>query len=195
MRFSRTIRDWKIGLLGDQRGITGLETAIILIAFVVVASVFAFAILNTGLLSSEKAKGAALGALADTESTLMLRGSIIGSSNPSNTALVTVRFQINPASGASGSIDLSTTTTVMSYQDDNQFVNLTAANWTATWLSGSGPLLDAGEAVDISIDLSGLTTALGQGQSFTVSVKPARGAVITITRTTPVELRPVVDLG
>ena len=29
----------------DQRGITGLETAIILIAFVVVASVFAFTVL------------------------------------------------------------------------------------------------------------------------------------------------------
>ena len=36
----------------DQRGITGLETAIVLIAFVVVASVFAFAVLSTGLLSS-----------------------------------------------------------------------------------------------------------------------------------------------
>lgn len=34
----------------DQRGITGLETAIVLIAFVVVASVFAFAVLSTGLL-------------------------------------------------------------------------------------------------------------------------------------------------
>ena len=41
-------------LRGDQRGITGLETAIVLIAFVVVASVFAFAVLSTGLLSSEK---------------------------------------------------------------------------------------------------------------------------------------------
>ena len=33
----------------DERGITGLETAIVLIAFVVVASVFAFAVLSTGL--------------------------------------------------------------------------------------------------------------------------------------------------
>ncbi|MCI0880381.1 MAG: flagellin, partial [Chloroflexi bacterium] len=38
-------------LMRDQRGITGLETAIVLIAFVVVASVFAFAVLSTGLLS------------------------------------------------------------------------------------------------------------------------------------------------
>ena len=40
-------------LKSEQEGITRLETAIVLIAFVVVASVFAFAVLSTGLLSSE----------------------------------------------------------------------------------------------------------------------------------------------
>ena len=34
---------------GEQRGITGLETAIILIAFVVVASVFAYTVLSAGI--------------------------------------------------------------------------------------------------------------------------------------------------
>ena len=37
-----------ITLLAEQRGITGLETAIVLIAFVVVASVFAFTVLLQG---------------------------------------------------------------------------------------------------------------------------------------------------
>lgn len=37
----------------NKRGITGLETAIILIAFVVVASVFAFTVLSTGLFARE----------------------------------------------------------------------------------------------------------------------------------------------
>ena len=58
------------GNLGtDQRGITGLETAIVLIAFVVVAAVFAFAVLSTGLLSSEKSKETVLGGLEETSST------------------------------------------------------------------------------------------------------------------------------
>jgi archaeal flagellin FlaB len=43
-------------IFGNERGITGLETAIVLIAFVVVASVFAFASLSTGLFASEKAE-------------------------------------------------------------------------------------------------------------------------------------------
>ena len=42
----------------DERGITGLETAIILIAFVVVAAVFSFVVLSTGLFSSERGKEA-----------------------------------------------------------------------------------------------------------------------------------------
>jgi flagellin-like protein len=40
----------------SQRGITGLETAIILIAVVVVASVFAFTVLSTGIFTSERSK-------------------------------------------------------------------------------------------------------------------------------------------
>ena len=39
-----------------QKGITGLETAIIIIAFVVVASVFAFTVLSTGIFASERSK-------------------------------------------------------------------------------------------------------------------------------------------
>ena len=35
-------------IMKDERGITALETAIILIAFVVVAAVFAFTVLTTG---------------------------------------------------------------------------------------------------------------------------------------------------
>ena len=42
--------------LRDERGITGLETAIILIAFVVVATVFAFVVLTTGIFSAERGK-------------------------------------------------------------------------------------------------------------------------------------------
>ena len=64
MKTQRSSFDGPLRLVGDQRGITGLETEIVLIAFVVVASVFAFAVLTTGLLSSEKSKETVLGALA-----------------------------------------------------------------------------------------------------------------------------------
>ena len=49
---------WLKRARANQRGVTGLETAIILIAFVVVASVFAYTVLSAGLFSSEKGKEA-----------------------------------------------------------------------------------------------------------------------------------------
>lgn len=61
-----------------QRGITGLETAIILIAFVVVASVFAYTVLSAGLFSTQKSKEAVYSGLKETQSTLELRGPVIG---------------------------------------------------------------------------------------------------------------------
>ncbi len=63
-------------LAGRQSGITGLETAIVLIAFVVVSSVFAFAALSTGLFSSDKAKDTIQSGLAQARGTLEPRGGL-----------------------------------------------------------------------------------------------------------------------
>ena len=59
-----------------QHGITGLETAIVLIAFVVVSSVFAFAALSTGLFSSDKSKETIQAGLAEAQGTLEVKGGI-----------------------------------------------------------------------------------------------------------------------
>ncbi len=65
-------------LYRSQKGITGLETAIILIAFVVVASVFAYTVLSAGLFSTQKSQEAITAGLEETQSTLELRGSVVG---------------------------------------------------------------------------------------------------------------------
>ena len=110
-------------LIKNQRGITGLETAIVLIAFVVVASMFAFAVLSTGLLSSEKSKETVLGGLEETSSTLSVRGDIIGDSNTAKTFIDTVRFTLSSAAQASEAVDLSTTGVVVTYLDSGQAIN------------------------------------------------------------------------
>ncbi len=60
-----------------QRGITGLETAIIQIAFVVVASVYAFTVLSTGIFSSERSKETVFAGIKEAQSSLEPRGSVI----------------------------------------------------------------------------------------------------------------------
>ena len=76
-----------ITLLAEQRGITGLETAIVLIAFVVVASVFAFTVLTTGIFTSQEAQKASESAVRTTESTLRKLGPFVagGSCVPGGT--------------------------------------------------------------------------------------------------------------
>ncbi|MBQ44016.1 MAG: hypothetical protein CME15_16340 [Gemmatimonadetes bacterium] len=93
------MKEWKNRLLGrpvtflqNQRGITGLETAIVLFAFVVVASVFSFAVLNTRLLSSEKSIEATLGGLEETSAMLSLRGQVIVVANTGTTSVDSVKF-------------------------------------------------------------------------------------------------------
>ncbi len=61
----------------DERGITGLETAIILIAFVVVATVFAFIVLTTGLFSAERGKETVFAGLDKARGTMEVRGGVV----------------------------------------------------------------------------------------------------------------------
>ncbi len=60
-----------------QEGITGLETAIILIAFVVVAAVFAYTVLSAGLFATQKSSEAVYSGLSEAKSSLELKGGVI----------------------------------------------------------------------------------------------------------------------
>ena len=182
----------------DQRGITGLETAIVLIAFVVVASVFAFTVLNTGLLSAEKSKETALAGLAETSATVSIRGSVIALKNTGTTTpnqIDNVKFQLTSSSQASTAVDISADGVVVSYQDNNQAVNIATSQYTLTWLIGSGPLLGPNEAVEMNVDISALTTPLATSTEFTIQVRPNVGAVVILNRTTPPELKNAMDLN
>ncbi len=190
------------GFSGDQRGITGLETAIVLIAFVVVASVFAFAVLSTGLLSSEKSKETMLGGLEETSSTLSIRGDVIGAANSGKTAIDSVTFTLTNAAQAADAVDLSSTGVVITYLDKDQALNCingtgsaNACYWTTNWVIGSADLVDPGEQVDVTVNLDTMTPILGLKKEFTIQVKPNKGAVVIVNRTTPPELKTVQALN
>ncbi len=77
----------------EQKGITGLETAIILIAFVVVAAVFAYTVLSAGLFSTQKSQEAVYSGLKETQGTLELLGGVVG-----------YKDSLNSGTGLGGSI-------------------------------------------------------------------------------------------
>src|SRR4030043_1932814 len=82
----------------DDRGMTGLETAIILIAFVTVAAVFGYAVLSAGLFSAERGKETIYAGLQQAKSNLELSGSVVAKSTNNTTVsniLITVRNAIS----------------------------------------------------------------------------------------------------
>ena len=184
----------------DQRGITGLETAIVLIAFVVVSSVFAFAALSTGLFSSDKAKETITAGLAEARGTLELKGSVVLKNSSTDSATMgtsgtatTIVFQVSNAA-AGEAIDLTPGNTIIKYSDKDQTVNMTSTtNFTSTNIASFGDsdsLLETGEIFEI--ELLALTTQLdpdlGVSKEFSIEVIPPRGAVLFIGRRTPVSL-------
>ena len=183
-------------LISDQRGITGLETAIVLIAFVVVSSVFAFAALSTGLFSSDKAKETHTAGLAEARGTLELKGSVVAkvSGTTGATGVVTsIEFQISNAA-AGVPIDMTPGNTVIKYSDKTQTVNMNSSSeFSASNIAAFGDtdsLLEVGEVFQVTLlDLTTqLATDLGTNTDFTIEMVPPRGAVLFIGRRTPVSL-------
>ena len=115
--------------LKNKKGLTGLETAIILIAFVIVASAFAFTVLNMGILSSQRSKEVIGTGMAEASSVLELDGSVIA--NSTNKQVDSIIFYIKTSAGKHP-VDLSTTTATISYtsphiHEDNVYDNTTKA--------------------------------------------------------------------
>ena len=166
---------------------------------VVVGTVFAFTILNTGLLSAEKSKETVIEGLKDTSSTLFLRGSVIAQANPGKTAIDTIKFYLTVEAQSVESVDLSNTVTVVTYLDSDNGLNCTGSgspscSWSASWVIGSGDLLDPGEQVEVTVTITSLAPGLGKGQEFTIQVKPSKGAVVVVSRTIPAEVKAIMDL-
>jgi flagellin FlaB len=171
----------------DDHGITGLETAIILIAFVVVAAVFAFVVLSTGLFSSERGKEAVYAGLAKTRSTMTLSSGLIANSNAGLTQIDTIEFDLTLAAGGD-TVNLDPTavsnSTVITYFDQDNVVP--DVNFTAVALRGDADtLLEPGELMRITIDLAAEGLTVGPNMSFSLEVKPPTGSYLVIQRTAP----------
>ena len=183
-------------LLNGEKGVTALETAIILIAFVVVASVFAFTILSAGTFLTERSKEAAYAGLEEVRGSLELKGSVIANGITSTQIISYVVFSVsNVAAGQA--VDFSTTdrVVIIEYRDANQRHEIT--DWTVSWpgYDDSDTLLEERELAEITVPLSStLSPGLGVNTTFMIEVKPPRGSVLPLERTTPARIDAVNDL-
>jgi flagellin FlaB len=182
--------------LRQDQGITGLETAIVLIAFVTVSAVFAFVVLSTGLFSAERGRETVFAGLSKTRGSITISGGIIATSD--QTAITELAFGVVLAAGGdSVNIDPNSSSgrTVISYIDDA--ITDPDLTYTTTPVVGDGDsVLEAGEMIEIAIDLTqNAQIDLGENDTFTLEVKPPSGSFLVIRRTTPASISDtVIDL-
>ncbi len=86
-----------------HRGIIGIESAIVLIAFVIVAAALAFVVLNMGFSTTQKAKTAIIAAVEEAGSTIEVAGKITAAGNPGGDQLNATNIPIKIVSGGATS--------------------------------------------------------------------------------------------
>lgn len=183
----------------DERGITGLETAIILIAFVVVATVFAFIVLTTGIFSAERGKETVFAGLQKARGTMEVRGGVIVKATPPT--VETIEFTVATTAGGDPiPLDPNATSqrTVIAYHD--AAMSDSDVLYTVNVISGDADLLlEPGELLQIVINVADIDggsgpPAIGANSRWTLELQTPVGAVIDLTRSMPGDIDAVMQL-
>ncbi|MBS7638964.1 MAG: archaellin/type IV pilin N-terminal domain-containing protein [Candidatus Bathyarchaeia archaeon] len=208
---------WR-NFLKSKRGIVGIEAAIVLIAFVVIASALAYVVINMGFYSAQKAKETIDRGVGEATSSLQLDGTVVGKTNSQSK----IQYLVIPVKLAVGQseVDLSNKTVTVSVF----YTNFTLANiykgtyngsdetnvdslLNASLLSDEGAMFaiynDDGDSVLEVNEKAFLVIKLGDEHVLVsyskvkIEVRTSRGAALTVERLIPVGLpeNAYVDLG
>jgi len=104
----------------NHRGVVGIESAIVLIAFVIVAAALAFVVLNMGFATSQKAKTSIVATLGEAGSSLQVSGKVFAWANSTGAIpeIHVIGIPIKIASGGE-SVNLNQLFTAVKYVSDS----------------------------------------------------------------------------
>ena len=175
----------------DEDGFTGLEAAIVLIAFVVVAAVFSYVVLGAGFFTTQKAQESVHTAVGQATSAVELSGPVMVEGGAGDT-VTNASFYLQLAAGGNP-VDVTKIGYTVSTPKKVYTVQGTDSQVTIEWLKtiASGDLLENREMVlvTLNIDAMGFTSAdMTVNDKMTIEVKPPVGSSLPISRTIPAAL-------
>jgi archaeal flagellin FlaB len=186
----------------DCNAFTGLEAAIILVTFIVVATVFSFEILASGYSTTQKSQEVIYNGIGQASSALMEAGGVYGISNSGGT-IDMVNFTLGVSAGGN-LVDFDKV--VVAYSNSTHLETLTPVSGRVstvttpgTWavidrrneIGASNNLLERGEFFTISVHPS---HGIAPNDRFTIELRPTGGAAISIQRTAPSTIRTINPL-
>jgi len=208
----------------NKKAIVGIEAAIVLIAFIIIAAALSYVVVNMGFYTTQKTKETIQSGLDESLSALQLDGVVTGKTNASN-YIEYIIFPVKLSVGKAA-LDLGNESVIVSvYLPDATLMNVyegvnstTYSNWddligdaenfTGIQTGADGAMFaiynDDGDSVLESTEKAFLIIYLGDAdhkianyEAVKIEVKTAVGAALTIVRTAPggMPASSFVDLG
>ena len=178
---------------GIDDAFTGLEVAIVLIAFVIVSSVFAYTVLGTGFMATQKTHETVYQALGQVSGGLDLRGQVMGFAPSEGAAVESLRVVLssNTATGVTVdlgrmAVQLATDEVVETLERGTDLAEPEAGEWTVFRRDQStgtpNNVLEPNEQITIALRPS---SSLTPGTTFMLELRPDGGAPVKLRRTVP----------
>jgi archaeal flagellin FlaB len=180
----------------NDNAFTGLEAAIVLIAFVVVAAVFSYVVLGAGFFTTQKSQEVVHTGVQQASSTLEIVGNVYGTGT-AGASISSINFS---AALAPGGTPVDFDKVVITYSNSSSLETLghTATGGTVTaghWIIANvqnpvtaDDVLEKGEQFEIT---AMPTNPILKNDQFALEIKPAIGAALSITRTAPASIQAV----
>ena len=199
-------------LFQDDNAFTGLEAAIVLIAFIVVAAVFSYVVLGAGFFTTQKSQEVVHTGVQQASSSMEIIGNVYGITSSTNGHLQYIKFTIGNTAGGTG---LDVSKMVVTYTDEktrspdvtySSTATPTSLGTAAATMTGKATgsmgewgilekinangdtLLEPGEQFVIGVSVPTTTTV---NTPFTVNLQPSVGAVFALKKTVPAAINPV----
>ncbi|WAI01048.1 flagellin [Methanogenium organophilum] len=185
-------------IMNRDEGFTGLEAAIVLIAFVVVAAVFSYVVLGAGFFTTQKSQEVVYTSVEMASSNLEVIGDVYGLAADTATGVDTIRFTVGLSAGGSP-VDFSTVQMVFATEDTVEILNATSGHTDA--LSGTDKewnITDGVTGTDLLLEdqdkftiLAHPTDELTENEEFNLEIRPSVGAAFGLKRTIPAKINSV----
>jgi len=210
--------------MNKEEAFTGLEAAIVLIAFVVVAAVFSYVVLGAGFYTTQKSQEVIYTSVAQASSSVEVLGDVYGTNNGTTTGLgvnnvTDIRFTVGLTAGGSP-VDFNTVTMTWSTpkainsldcqlnnsisnviipgKEETGYKDLGFGNWTVSEIDNP-----TGNKYDALLENQEQFTIrvnlpsenlLSANEKFSLEIRPAVGTSYAIKRSAPAKIDAVNTL-
>jgi flagellin FlaB len=177
----------------NDEGFTGLEAAIVLIAFVVVAAVFSYVVLGAGFFTTQKAQETVYKGVEQATTNIQMIGNVYGLANSSGTGIDQVRFSIGLAPGAP-SVNLEKMNIIVSTPTYGPttltWANATNATGDVSFVvlkdgkiaGGGQSTMKSGEQMEVRFIV---IPGVPKDTKINIEMRPGVGAALPFSKTTP----------